>query len=105
MAQLDYYRNPDPNTNKWAPYFVDLQHEMLSDLKTRIMAPLVELPTNYSQALTRANPVVKIDGQNLLLSVTEMGAVSLTELGEPIGKLDVERETVLGAIDLLFTGI
>ena len=41
MAQFDYYANPNPKTREWAPFIVDLQHDMLSSLGTRIMAPLV----------------------------------------------------------------
>lgn len=40
-ALFDLYRNPNPASREWAPYLVDLQHEMLSGLSTRIMAPLV----------------------------------------------------------------
>lgn len=50
MAQLDLYRNPNPESRKW---LVDLQHEMLSGLSTRIMAPLVIAESSGTTAIQR----------------------------------------------------
>lgn len=43
MAQFDVYKNPSRNTKKVYPYLVDIQHELISDIATRIVIPLGKL--------------------------------------------------------------
>lgn len=58
MSQFDYYKNPNPESKDWAPYLIDLQHDMLSVLSTRIMAPLLSMKPSGSSVIKRLNPIV-----------------------------------------------
>lgn len=105
MPQFDLYRNPNPRSRKWAPYVVDLQHDMLDALATRIMAPLVVCEPSGEPTMRRLNPVVSVDGQNYFLSTSEMASVPIRELSEVAGNLLSYRQALMSAIDLLFTAV
>lgn len=105
MAQFDLYENPNPKSRKWAPYIVDLQHEMLSGLATRIMAPLVIAKASGEPTMQRLNPVVSVEGQNYFLSTAEMASVPVKELAEASGNLSLFRDDLIAAVDLLFTAV
>jgi toxin CcdB len=46
-----------------------------------------------------------IEGQDVVLSTAELAGISRRELGEPVESLDEHRDTVIAALDLVFTGI
>lgn len=60
MPQFDLYENPNPETCDWAPYLADLQHEMLSGLATRVIAPLVVTSPSVQPTISRLNPIVLV---------------------------------------------
>lgn len=103
MPQCDYYSNP--RSRDWAPYIVDLQHEMLSSLGTRIMAPLVVRKPSGEPTMRRLNPVISIENQEYFLSTAEMASVPLIELSSSRGNLSEHRGELLAAADLLFTAV
>lgn len=105
MAQFDYYANPNSVSCDWAPYIVDLQHEMLSALSTRIMAPLVASNPTAAPAVQRLNPTVVIDDRAYFLSAAEMASVPVKELAGCAGNLSEYRSELLAAVDLLFTAV
>lgn len=105
MAQFDLYANPNPESRKRAPYIIDLQHEMLSGLATRIMAPLVLSKPSGLPAVQRLNPVVSVEGQEYFLSTAEMASVPVRELSEPKGSLSTYRHDLMAAVDFLFTAV
>ncbi len=105
MAQFDCYRNPNPQSQEWAPYLVDLQHTMLESLNTRIMAPLVIMKPSEGPSMRRLNPLVTVEGHKCFLSAAEMAAVPVRELAEPITNLSASRDDFLSAVDMLFTAV
>ncbi len=105
MAQFDYYANPNPQSRDWAPFIVDLQHDMLNSLGTRIMAPLVVSKPSGEPTMQRLNPTISIEGQQYFLSTTEMASVPLQEFSSSRGNLSEHRDEFLAAVDLLFTAI
>lgn len=105
MPQFDLYPNPNPESHKWAPYIVDLQHDMLSVLGTRIMAPLIAAQPSGEPTMRHLNPVVSVEGQNYFLSTAEMASVPVRELSDATGSLSLYRDELLTAVDLLFTAV
>jgi toxin CcdB len=105
MPQFDYYDNPNPQSRDWAPYIVDLQHEMLNSLGTRVMAPLVISKSSREPTMQKLNPVISIDNQEYFLSTPEIASVPVKELSSCRGNLGEYRGEFLAALDLLFTAI
>lgn len=105
MAQFDVYANPDPASRQWAPYIVDLQHDMLDALATRIMAPLLVARTADEPIAERLNPMMEFAGKCYYLSAAEMASVPVSALSKPVGSLSSCRDDLLAAVDMLFTAI
>ncbi|NOG72355.1 CcdB family protein [Roseicella sp. DB1501] len=84
---------------------VDLQHDLLDHLPTRVVAPLL-LPEQAGTPVRDLNPVFDIEGTPHILATHQLAAVPRRELGPTIGTLDAGCDTILRAIDiLLLTGV
>ena len=103
MTQFDVFENPDPESAETHPYFVILQADRLKELNTRIVAPLIAAKT--VPGFERLMPVVSIKNKNLVIDVTNVGVIPLKLIPKPIANLEQERYRIVGAIELIFTGI
>ncbi len=104
MHQFDVHRNPNPDSASWAPYLLILQSDLLGDLHTAVVAPLVH-EAQFGCPATALNPVFDFDEARVVLSIAELAGVSRRQLGEGVGSLAARRDEILAAVDLLFTGI
>lgn len=104
MRQFDVLHNLDPQASSWAPYVLVLQADLLDELQTVVVAPLI-LAANFSRPARVLNPVFDVGGEPLVLLAAELAGISRHVLGERVGSLASEREAVVAAIDLLFAGI
>ncbi len=41
MSQFDVFDNPNDNTNQSMPYLLDVQSDLLDNLATRVVVPLI----------------------------------------------------------------
>lgn len=105
MHQFDVFENPDVLSRNERPFFIVLQHALHDGLSTVVIAPLyrkhvIGLPS----ALT---PQVIVEGETVRVAVPELSFVSRTFLhGRPLGSDAAKRRyEIVGALDLLFTGI
>ena len=101
MAQFDLYRNPRGGAY---PYLLDVQSDLLGQLETRVVVPLAARDRYSAPVITRAMPLVVIDGHDYALVVPLLAAVSRSLLRKPVGSLLAQRADVIAALDLLFTG-
>lgn len=104
MAQLSVHRNPDPDDRSAPPYLLVLQHDLLADLATVVVAPLFEEHA-FGTPTTVLNPTFVIEARRVVLSTAELAGISRSALGEEVTTLTHERDNVMAALDLLFTGI
>ena len=82
---------------------MDVQTDLLSDLNTRVVVPL--LPTSSApKPATRLNPIFNLEGQPVVMATQFMAAVPNGILKTSVGKLDEEFEKVTSAIDMLIQG-
>ena len=105
MPQFDLCENPNPRSRDWAPYIIDLQHDMLRSLNTRIMAPLLKSQPRDEPMMQRLNPAISIKGREYFLSTAEMDSVPISELSEVVDSRDAHRDELMAAVDLLFTAV
>ena len=83
---------------------VDCQADLLADLRTRVVAPL--LPADKAPPPARhLNPVFEVGGERFVLMTQLLSAVEQRELGEKVATLDGEGERVLAALDFLVSGV
>jgi toxin CcdB len=101
MAQYDVYRNP--RRGGPAKYLLDVQHRLFSDLRTRVVVPLV--PAEGIKPMTRLNPVFRIERKRWVMSTTELAGIHLNDIGEKVGSLSSHEVEIISALDYLLTGV
>lgn len=99
MARFDVYA-----LARGGALVVDCQADLLGGLKTRVVVPLIAESAAPKPA-QRLNPVLVVGGERYVLMTQFLAAVEVRELGDKVGSLESESETVLGALDFLLTGI
>jgi toxin CcdB len=100
--QFDVYRNNGAGS-RIAPYLIELQHDHVGNVRTAIVAPLVREGTFAPQG--RLTPAILVLGENHLLSIGELFTIERKRLGPVVTNVDSLHQRIIGAIDLLFTGI
>ncbi len=103
MRQFDVVRNANPATRAAYPYLLILQSDLLGDLSSRVVAPLLPIST-----LARAsvlNPILSLPEGDCVLIVQQMAALPLASLKEPVlVNLAAYRNEILAAVDRVFVG-
>jgi toxin CcdB len=103
MSQFDVVANPFPRSRERQPFLVALQSELLArSLHTVVVAPLE--PAGSGTYADRLNPRLTVDGQAFVLITQEIVTVRKSALGQPRGSVAGERDQIIAALDLLFTG-
>jgi toxin CcdB len=102
MAQFDVCRNPRRGL---FPLLLDVQSDLLSELATRVVVPLIARKRHGARPLTRLNPTARFQGVDYVLVFQELAAIPRSQIGQPVGSLKSRRHELIAALDLLFTGI
>jgi toxin CcdB len=103
MEQLSICRVQRTGPRGSRDMVVVLQHALLDDLNTRVVAPLVlssELPH-----IPKLRPKVRIDEKDYVVAIDRLAAVPRRSIGEMLGSIQMGREEMIAAVDLLFTGV
>jgi toxin CcdB len=101
MAHLDVYRGPGRSGRF---YVVDIQADLLADLATRVVVPLIP-EGDVRKVVADLNPVFEIEGQRHVMLTQAVATVPRKELRQIVMSLDEHHYTVLRAIDVLLTGV
>ena len=102
VKQFDIVANPFPRSRERQPFLVALQSDLVRSLDTVVVAPLE--PASAGTFADRLNPRIDVDGQPFVLVAQELVTVRRTVLGTPRGSVAGARESIIAALDLLFTG-
>lgn len=103
MNQFDVMANPFPRSRERQPFLVNLQSDLLArTLDTVVVAPLERARGTYAD---RLNPSVTVEGEPYVVIAQEVVTVRKSVLGKPCGSIAEERDRIIAALDLLFTGI
>ncbi|WP_368028999.1 CcdB family protein [Arcobacter sp. s6] len=100
MAQFDVYENINEKTKVQTPFLLDIQNDILKNLSTRVVIPLVV----SSKSINLLNPKYTISGITVALSTAEIASIPMEIFGNKICSLKDKREEIIGAIDFLVTG-
>jgi len=105
MGQFTLYKNENKSTRKTYPYFVDVQSDLLDELNSRIVIPLSPHKTLNNTNAKKLCPVLEFENASFVLLTHQMASVPRAILKKKITSLEKNRYEILGAIDLLLTGI
>lgn len=83
---------------------VVLQHDLLGDLRSRVVAPLLPLE-RAGGALRGLTLDLDVGGTPLRLMPQLMATLTLAELGPPVTSLGTSRDAILRACDVLLCGV
>ena len=99
MARLDVFAMPGGRPG----YVLDVQADLLSDLRTRTVIPL--LPANAApRPIADLNPVLTIGGAPHILLTQAIASIPLRELTHFVTRLPDQHDTVVRALDVLLLG-
>jgi toxin CcdB len=103
VNQFDIVANPFPRSRERQPFLVALQSELLTrNLDTLVVAPLE--PAASGTFADRLNPQVEIDGSAFVLITQEIVTVRKSVLGTTQASVARDRDKIIAALDMLFTG-
>ena len=99
MSRFDVYQYSGR-----VPLLVDVQADLLSDLKTRVVIPLVLHAKASAEAAPRLKPVIKVKGKSYILMTTDIGTVRASDFGSHVANIEDQRQAVVDALDFLLQG-
>lgn len=105
MAQFFAYRNANSNTRKQYPYLLDIQNDLLSELRTTVVIPLVPAHIASPMRLTRLNPSFTLEGEAWIAMTQDMAGIDRHQLGAEAHNLSMYRLEIIAAVDFLLSGI
>jgi toxin CcdB len=98
MARFDVY-----SRRGHGGFLLDCQADLLSDLNTRFVIPLLP-EAEAPRPAARLNPVFEINGERVVTVTQFAAAIAVRELGDRVASL-VEREhEISNALDMLISG-
>lgn len=102
MAQFDVHRNPGTRGDA-IPYVVVVQSAQFDSYRRRVVVPLVRAGTLGATPFAAFNPTFRFGGMKVVLHPLEMVSVPLDRLGPAVGSLAGEGQTIIAALDELFS--
>ena len=84
---------------------LDCQADLLRQLSTRFVVPLVPLDRAPASPMARLNPIFVVDGQQLVMLTQFAATEDVRELGAVVTSLIAEETHITNALDVLLTGI
>ena len=101
MARFDVYKY----NSKSVPLVIDVQANLLSDLNTCTVIPLILESQAKKEAMVKLKPIIQIGGKSYVLITTDIGTITRSSLGERVTNIEADyRQEITEAIDFLFQG-
>jgi toxin CcdB len=102
VRQFDVVANPDAEDAAHRPYLVVLQSDLVSGLRSTVVAPLIA--RSEITGARQLNPLVAVDSREYWIAIYELFAIEQRVLGPRIANVADQRDAIVAAIDFLFTG-
>lgn len=105
MGQFWAYKNPNRGTRTQYPYLLDIQSDLLSELKTTIVIPLTPTKIAAPMILSRLNPTFVLDGESFTAMTQDIAGIDRKQLGTRAHDLSASRSEIIAAVDFVLSGI
>lgn len=105
MAQFEVYENPNRASRKTYPFLLDIQSDLLSDLRTTVVIPLSPVAAVGDAAIAKLCPVVSIDGKRFVALAQQLAGIDRKILGKAVANLSRYRPEIIAALDFIVAGI
>jgi len=105
MSQFKLYRNSNKATQKTYPFLLEIQSNLLSELRTTVVIPLMPIKLAGSHTISRLNPVIKVKNERLVVMTQSLAGIDRSVLGDSVGDLSQFRPEIFAAVDFVLSGI
>jgi toxin CcdB len=105
VGQFSVFKNKNPRSKAAFPFLVDVQSDLLDDLRTRVVIPLAKAPALAKKPISTLSPLVEVQGQKYVLLTPQLAGISRSDLGAEVTNITEQRNAVIAALDCLITGI
>ncbi|HFD31681.1 MAG TPA: plasmid maintenance protein CcdB [Gammaproteobacteria bacterium] len=105
MSQFTVYKNKNSRTKKTFPLLLDIQSDLLDQLRTTIVIPLGKHSIVKEQVITKLCPIIEIDGIKYAALTQQMAGIERVLLGAKVTNISDYRSEFIDAIDLIVSGI
>jgi len=105
MPQFHVYKNSNKTTQKNYPYLLDIQSNLLDELRTTVVIPLMPKRLAAGHTISRLNPVIKVKSESFTVMTQNLAGVDRVVLGEYVCNLNQYRSEIIAAIDFVLSGI
>jgi toxin CcdB len=105
MTQFVACENLNRTTKKTYPYLLDIQSNLLDELRTTIVIPLCPAKQMENLAITRLCPVMQINNDNYIALTQQMSGINRKALGKEVCDLSHYRSEISAALDFIVSGI
>ena len=105
MPQFAVYKNRNATTRGRFPLLLDVQSDLLEPLNSRVVVPLSPAAKARGRAMQALTPNITVAGKEYLMVTPQLAGISLRELGTIVDTIPSERAKIIGALDLLITGV
>jgi len=104
MSQFAVYRNRNPRTCRVFPLLVDVQADLLEDLRTRVVVPLLRAPAPGAFPMTHLTPSVTFEGLGYILVTPQLAGIARAHLGTHAGSVANDWKVIWNALEFLVRG-
>ncbi len=102
MAQFDVHRNSGKHKDA-IPFVVVVQSAQFDAYGRRVVVPLVRASAIGTISYAAFNPTFKVLGTSVVLHPLEIVSIPVDQLGEIVGSLSDESQSIVAALDELLT--
>jgi toxin CcdB len=102
MAQFDVYRNSGKHKDT-IPFVVVVQSAQFDNYRRRVVVPLVRATAIGKVSFPGFNPIFRIRGTSVVLHPLEIVSIPVEQLGEMVGSLSDDSQSIVAALDEILT--
>jgi toxin CcdB len=105
VSQFTIHRNRNPQSKAIFPLLLDVQSDLLEDLPTRTVIPLTQSASLAQKPLSRLTPFIPVEGKPYMLLTYQLASIPKSVLGSEVSDAAEHRDTIIGALDFLISGV
>jgi toxin CcdB len=105
MTQFTVYENNNNATKKTYPHLLDIQSNLLNELRTTVVIPIYPTSLVSGAAMSGLCPVLTIDRKEYVALTQQIAGIARKSLGKVVCDLYQFRSEIIAALDFIISGI